>query len=70
MSLKNLLARGKFEETDFSNPNFYPDTGICIIIYRLSDIYLSRIRIRLFGIIQIIIKIRSTFVRIGNLDKA
>jgi hypothetical protein len=25
MSLKNLLAIGKFEETDFKNPSFYPD---------------------------------------------
>ena len=70
MSLENLLSIGKFEETDFKNPSFYPDTGISIIIYRLSDIYLSQTKIKLFGIMPIVIKIRLTFVRISNLDKA
>ena len=43
--------------------------GISIIIYRLSDIYLSQIR----KIIQNnfrLIEIKSNFVRNGNLEKA
>jgi hypothetical protein len=43
---------GKFEETAFKDLVSYPDMEISIIIYRLSDIYLSQIRIRLFGTIS------------------
>ena len=49
---KPAKRRGEFEETAVKDLVSYPDMEISIIIYRLSDIYLSQIRIRLFGTIS------------------
>ena len=54
MPLKNLLKKaiseGDLNKPAFDNLSSYPDMGISIIIYRLSNIYLNYIKTTLFRI--------------------
>jgi hypothetical protein len=67
-SAKNAGSYGN-KKLLFDNLISYPDMGISIIIYRLSNIYMSQIRIVLFGTTQTY-QMQIEFSSYVNLDKA